>query len=225
MNSTVGYPLASVCIASDSYPSKGVEGVINFNDTAVLALSILGSIRAIRDFTEGSSLLHDKLQEGILVEKLGTNGVSISRLWLDNDTTTTLTFTPRASHSVTINGGKATFEAGEYVFSGHINYPQLEQLALHDVLNDERLALVAKHQHETKALSFLSYSDKLLAGAWRFLTYFGRDDMISSLLLQPIMSENAVEAVIGSVLERINRSDGSACHEETIGDFATFMNL
>lgn len=34
-----------------------------------------------------------------------------------------------------------------------------------------------------------------------------------------------MEAVIGSVLERVNRTDGSACHEESIGDWATFMNL
>ena len=223
INSTVGSPLAPVYIARDGYPSIGVKGVIQFNNTAVLSLSILGSVRAIRDFTEGPSLLYLKLQEGIQVKKFGSNGVSISRLWLDNVTTTTLTFTPGASHRVEINDGKITFEAGEYLFSAHIDYPQLEQLGLHDVLKDE--SLVDKHPHETKALSFLSYSDKILAGAWRFLTYFGRDDMISTLLLQPILSENAVEAVIGSVLERINRSDGTACHEETIGDFATFMNL
>jgi hypothetical protein len=77
-------------------------------------------------------------------------------------------------------------------------------------------------------LSFLSYSEKLLAGAWRFLTYFGRDSMISALLLEPILSRgngSATEAVIGAVLERINRTDGSVCHEETIGDYATYVNL
>jgi hypothetical protein len=49
--------------------------------------------------------------------------------------------------------------------------------------------------------------------------------MISTLVLQPVLTGNAVEVVIGSVLERINRTDGSACHEEIIGDYATFMNL
>lgn len=35
----------------------------------------------------------------------------------------------------------------------------------------------------------------------------------------------AVEAAIGSVLESINRTDGSACHEEIIGDYATYLNV
>lgn len=223
INSTVGAPLAPVYIPGDNYPSVGVKGIIQFNSTATLSISILGSVRAIRDFTEGPSLLHPELQQGIQVRRDGTNGVSISRLWLDNVTTTTITFTPRASHSTSINDGKATFETGEYLFSAHINYPQLKQLSMQDVLKDQ--SLIDKHEHETKALSFLSYSDKILAGAWRFLTYFGRDDMISTLLLQPILQDTAVEGVIGSVLERINRTDGSACHEETIGDYATLLNL
>ncbi|KAB2576793.1 hypothetical protein DBV05_g4550 [Lasiodiplodia theobromae] len=52
--------------------------------------------------------------------------------------------------------------------------------------------------------------------------------MISLLLLRPVLSEGdggAVEAVIGAVLERINRTDGTVCHEETIGDYATYLNL
>jgi hypothetical protein len=223
INSTVGSPLAPVNLALDGYPGKGIEAVFQLDTAAKLPLSILGSIRAIRDFTEGPSLLHPKLQEGIKVGRHGTSGVAITRLWLDNVTTTTVTFTPRASHSVTIKDSEPTFDAGEYLFTAHINYPQLEQLSLHGVLKNP--SLIDKHQHETKALSFLSYSDKLLAGSWRFLTYFGRDDMISTLLLQPILSEEAVEAVIGSVLERVNRTDGSACHEEIVGDYATFLNL
>jgi hypothetical protein len=223
VNSTVGSPLAPINIARDGHPSTGVEGVIQFDSAADLSLSILGSIRAIRDFTEGPSILYPKLQDDVVIERHRTNGLSVSRLWLDNVTTITVTFKPRASQNITIKDGKATFDAGEYLFAAHINYPQLEQFSLQHVLKDPNL--VEKHQHETKALSFLSYSDKLLAGSWRFLTYFGRDDMISTLLLQPVLSEDAVEAVIGSVLERINRRDGSACHEEVVGDHATFMNL
>jgi hypothetical protein len=52
--------------------------------------------------------------------------------------------------------------------------------------------------------------------------------MISALLLHPVPSErsgSAIEAAIGAVPERINRTDGSVCHEETIGDYATYLNL
>lgn len=51
--------------------------------------------------------------------------------------------------------------------------------------------------------------------------------MISMLLMQPVLSEgenSAIEAVIGAVLERINRTDGTVCHEEVIGDYATYLN-
>jgi hypothetical protein len=54
-----------------------------------------------------------------------------------------------------------------------------------------------------------------------------RDSMIAYLLLEPVLSEgegSATEAVISAVLERINRTDGSVCHEETIGDYATYLN-
>jgi len=81
---------------------------------------------------------------------------------------------------------------------------------------------------QTTSLAFLSYTAKLTAGAWRFLTYFGRDTMIAALLLEPVLSEgqgSALEAVLAGVLERINSTDGSVCHEETIGDYATWTNL
>jgi hypothetical protein len=49
--------------------------------------------------------------------------------------------------------------------------------------------------------------------------------MVSALILRPILTNQAIEAVIASVLERINRTDGSTWHEETISDYATFMNI
>lgn len=52
--------------------------------------------------------------------------------------------------------------------------------------------------------------------------------MISLLLLQPVLSEGeggAIEAVIGAVLERVNQTDDSVCHEETIGDYSTYLNM
>ena len=138
-----------------------------------------------------------------------------------------------------------SFDSGFYAFEAYFNYPQLQQLTPQDVLNNDSQSLITQQPSQTTSLSFLSYSEKLLAGAWRFLTYFGRDSMISALLLQPVLSTgnaSAMEAVIGAVLERINRTgehtaanhfgniltnslDGSVCHEETLGDYATYLNL
>jgi hypothetical protein len=230
VNSTIGSPLASVYheTASSNYPTVGVTGVISFNSSAKLTVPILGSIRTIRDFVEGPSLLQPIIQDAIKVHTVNSTGASLSRLWLDNVTTTTFSLAPYGNGVVTMDNKTLKFEAGSYVFTASYNYPQLEQLTPNQVLSQGSKVLIAQEPDQTTSLSFLSYTEKLLAGAWRFLTYFGRDSMISALLLNPVLSKgdnSAVEAVIGAVLERINRTDGSVCHEETIGDYATYLNL
>jgi hypothetical protein len=230
INSTVGTPLSAVY--DDSVPGSpivGVTGVLSFNSSAELTIPILGSVRNIRDFTEGPSLLQPVIQDATNATKNRNGGASLSRLWLDNVTTTTFTMKPYGSTSSSIKVGNKTFsfEAGKYTFVASFNYPQLEQLTAKEVLSSESQDLVAQMPDQTTSLTFLSYTEKLLAGAWRFLTYFGRDSMISAFLLEPILSQgngSAMEAVLGAVLERINRTDGSVCHEETIGDYATFLN-
>ena len=150
----------------------------------------------------------------------------MQRVWLDNATTTNLKFESFKNSSVNNDGQvklsdkTVTFDAGDYIFSADINYPQLTALKPASVLNAASENLTTEKPAQAAALSFLSYSEKLLAGAWRFLTYFGRDSMISALLLEPVLSNgqgSAMEAVIGAVLERVNRTDGTVCHEETIG--------
>ena len=74
------------------------------------------------------------------------------------------------------------------------------------------------------ALAFLTYESKMLAGSWRFLTYFGRDTLLSIQLLMPILTPDAAEIGLGSVLERIN-DDGEVAHEEDIGELAVYRNM
>ncbi|EKG09248.1 glycogen debranching enzyme [Macrophomina phaseolina MS6] len=214
-----------------SHPRVGVTGTLSLNSSARLDIAILGSIRTIRDFTEGPSILVPTIQDGNKIANDGAGGISISRLWLDNVTTTTLSFALEGESggtSITTDDTTLFFKPGNYSFTASFNYPQLSQLSPQQVLNNDSLSLVNQRTEQVDSLAFLSYTDKLLAGAWRFLTYFGRDSMISLLLLQPILSEGeggTIEAVIGAVIERINRTDGSVCHEETIGDYATYLNL
>jgi hypothetical protein len=229
VNSTLGTPLGPVysppTSSSNKNPSVGVQGVLRFNATATLTLPILGSIRTIRDFVEGPSLLYPEIQDAIKYTSDGT-GISLQRRWLDNVTTTNLKFEPfknpsgKSNGSVKLSNKTVTFDAGDYIFSADINYAQLTALKPTSVLNAASANLTVEKPDQVAALSFLSYSEKLLAGAWRFLTYFGRDSMISALLLEPVLSGgrgSAMEAVIGAVLERVNRTDGTVCHEETIG--------
>lgn len=75
-----------------------------------------------------------------------------------------------------------------------------------------------------QTLAFLSYEEKLLAGSWRFNTYFGRDTLMSLLLLMPVLEPPVVEAGLGSVLARLGRA-GEVAHEEDIGEYAVLRHL
>jgi len=74
-----------------------------------------------------------------------------------------------------------------------------------------------------EVLEFLSYREKFLAGSWRFDTYFGRDTLMSAMLLSPVLEPSAMESAISSVLERL-APNGEVAHEEDIGEFAVLRN-
>ncbi len=73
-------------------------------------------------------------------------------------------------------------------------------------------------------LAFLSYDSKLLAGSWRFNTYFGRDTLMSLQLLMPVLQPGPVEAGLAAVLERLD-PEGEVAHEEDIAEYAVLRRL
>lgn len=96
----------------------------------------------------------------------------------------------------------------------------LTALSGHELLNE----LASSDTGARDTLAFLAYREKLLAGSWRFQTYFGRDTLISARLLMPVLSEMAVEAALASVLERIS-PQGEVAHEEDIGERAVLDHM
>ncbi|MDE2051616.1 MAG: hypothetical protein KGJ72_11415, partial [Gammaproteobacteria bacterium] len=96
----------------------------------------------------------------------------------------------------------------------------LAPLAGHDLLRDPSAADPAARE----TLTFLAYRQKLLAGSWRFDTYFGRDTLMSVRLLMPVLSPAAVEAGLDSVLARLSPK-GEVAHEEDIGEQAVLDHL
>lgn len=118
-----------------------------------------------------------------------------------------------------------TIPSGLYNFTASLDYPQLTRLAPDEAINPQSQSLLSQNPDETTSLSFLASSSKLLAGAWRLLTYFGRDTLIFLLLAQPVLSDVAIQVIISAAIERINGTIGAVCHEETIGDYATYQNL
>jgi hypothetical protein len=206
--------------------------MIKLSVPATLSLAVLGSVRTIRDYTEGGGFLVPRIQDAIVTTALGgeKGGFSFSRTWLDNKTTISLDFIPTASgpgHQIQLDNQTLRFDAGAYRFSAHLDYPQPAHLSPRVVFNPDSQGLFHEQPDDAKSLVFLSYPNELLAGSWRFLTYFGRDTVISLLLLYPVLSEAAggiIEAGIGSVIQRVNQTDGRVCHEEVIGDYATYLN-
>jgi hypothetical protein len=182
VNGTSDQPLSPVYDPDTSSSTSGnarvgVSALVSFNSSAVLTVPILGSIRTIRDFTEGPSILVPEIQNATTLQVENGTGI-FSRLWLDNVTTTIMSFAPAegGSSGLSIENGLLSIEAGTYKFSASFNYPQLEQLSAMEVLNEKSQGLITQNPDQAQSLAFLSYSEKLVAGAWRFLTYFGRYD-------------------------------------------------
>ncbi|KAL9577382.1 MAG: hypothetical protein Q9203_007485 [Teloschistes exilis] len=208
-------------------PSLGVSGTLSFSEPAILNLAILGSVRTVRDYTEGYEILNRKVQEAIKFEAIGStsSGVTISRIWFDKKTITQLTFASgNGAIEITRDGSETVvkFAPGIYSFQAHLNYPQAPCLLPTQLLKPSSHDLITRQPDAVKSLSFLCTSDKIVAGAWRFFTYFGRDSMIGLLLLNPILSEGengAMETGLSAVLERIHFGIGSVCHEENLGDY------
>lgn len=96
----------------------------------------------------------------------------------------------------------------------------LTPIDVSEVLNVER----ANDYQTQQLLAFLSYEEKLFAGSWRFLTYFGRDTLMSIRLLMPVLSDKTMFAGLGSVLARVN-DNGEVAHEEDLGEFAVLHSL
>lgn len=181
VNGTSDQPLSPVYDADTSSSISGnarvgVSALIRFNSSAVLTVPILGSIRTIRDFTEGPSILIPAIQNATSLQ-VEDGTATFSRLWLDNETTTLMSFGPAERSDgggLSVENGLLSIETGTYKFSASFDYPQLEQLSAVEVLNEDSQGLITQNPDQAQSLSFLSYSEKLLAGAWRFLTYFGR---------------------------------------------------
>lgn len=68
-------------------------------------------------------------------------------------------------------------------------------------------------------LMFLFHKEKVLAGSWSYLTYFGRDTLIAALVLRQVLTAKAYESALQSVLDRLGPS-GEVAHEEDIGALA-----
>jgi hypothetical protein len=91
-----------------------------------------------------------------------------------------------------------------------------EALATEQTARDQRLVAFRRFERQVLGLELLSSAEKLMASLPNYATYFGRDQMMSALMLEPISSVELQELVIASVLGKID-SLGNVSHEEALG--------
>jgi hypothetical protein len=78
-------------------------------------------------------------------------------------------------------------------------------------------------EREVRGVELLSSKEKLMAGMPTFATYFGRDMMMTALMMRPIWTSGMAEHVIASVLRKLGPR-GDVSHEEALGGQAIREN-
>ena len=114
--------------------------------------------------------------------------------------------------------------------------PALTPLTRAEIFNDEFLRFAAqvradtahplrfrRLEREVRGVELLSYREKLMAGLPNFATYFGRDMLMTALLMQPVWSPATSEHVVGSALGKLSPA-GDVSHEEALGGQAIREN-
>ena len=106
--------------------------------------------------------------------------------------------------------------------------PSLTPLRSKDIFNSAffRFSEHAKSERlarQVKSMELLSSREKLMAGIPNYATYFGRDMMMSALMLAPVLKPAMLEHVIASVLKKLTPT-GEVSHEEGLGGQAIREN-
>ncbi|MFN2565648.1 MAG: hypothetical protein ABR499_11685, partial [Gemmatimonadaceae bacterium] len=71
-------------------------------------------------------------------------------------------------------------------------------------------------ERQVRGVELLASREKLMAGLPNYATYFGRDMLVTALVMRPIWRGEVSELVIGSVLRKLSPS-GQVSHEEALG--------
>lgn len=194
----------------------GVETVVSVSaeEPLVVAQALLSNVRVLRDFGYSGTAPAQVTAKPVLQQ----GAVQWRRDRLDGQGGYMLRLAPEQ--------GRVELREGAVVLIPKDGALRLRLTALTGdapltpIPQDELLqAGAAVDPLSRQVLAFLSYDEKLLAGSWQFLTYFGRDTLLSLQLLMPVLAPRVVEAGLSSVIERMN-SAGEVAHEEDLAEFA-----
>jgi hypothetical protein len=254
---SAGGGLSALVRDGGAHPLHGVRATLKSSATRLsTALVLLGNVRTLRDYGSGMCL-EDAAQfpelrnesfeldaeQGILrIRRQQIGGEHSMELLLAGLSGTTITLEPREAGprpACPLGQGKAQ----QVITISNDAGIELQLMAL---ASDEPLTPIEAPQllddpsdaesRDLQALAFSSYEEKLVAGSWRFLTYFGRDTLLSLWLLLPKLESHVAIAAMGSVLERVQLAEnvaapeggvvqpGDVAHEEEVGDYAAWKN-
>ena len=79
-------------------------------------------------------------------------------------------------------------------------------------------------EREISGFELLSSRQKLMAGLPTYATYFGRDMLMTALLMEPVWSDTMAEFVMGAALAKLGPA-GDVSHEEALGGQAIRENV
>jgi hypothetical protein len=183
--------------------------------------AVLGNVRTLRDYvTSGGKMLPQEVANEV------TRGAALAfhRTSVDGQHHLELRLVPEHGTKVVNRDGRSTLVAGKdgkvnVLVTALIDYKPLTPFAMAELLG----SAAADRPRDRQALAFLASKENFSAGSWRFLTYFGRDTLLSTQMLMPALQPGAVEAALGSVLERLS-PQGVVAHEDAIGEFAVLEN-
>ena len=71
-------------------------------------------------------------------------------------------------------------------------------------------------ERQVRGLELLSSREKLMAGLPTYATYFGRDMLMTALMMRPVWRDDVSEFVIASALRKLS-PEGQVSHEEAMG--------
>jgi hypothetical protein len=201
---------------------RGVSGTLNATGgTIVIRQALIGSVRTLRDF-EHSGIVPGGVE---VVPRRAGRSLVWQRQRLDGGPGYFLAV--EVLQGAIGGGGDRPYvldpAPGGSIrlrFTALTGDPPLAPLGSGELLKPA----AAADEQLRQVLEFLSYRDKLLAGSWRFNTYFCRDTLMSLCLLAPVLRPGLAEAGLASVLARLSPA-GEVAHEEDIGEYAILRRI
>lgn len=255
---TAGGSLAAVAREDGEKDSYGVRATVKSDANTLTAyLALLANVRTLRDYGYGLCLENatqfPELRNESIELLADYNVVRIRRPQIGGDYAMEILIKGADGTTLAVKDQEVPARASCQATAGAAMEKVVEITGesgvAFDIIflsNDEPLTPIEKaallteqpaDSFELNALAFLSYAEKLQAGSWRFLTYFGRDTLLSVRMLMPGLKSAVVEAALTSVIERINLKAGvddpyfdytievgDVSHEEELGDYAGWKN-